>query len=124
LALFDAEIAQSFCDELDRRFPQQEFLDAFGIIYPQYWKQEGADASFPQHLLVLKKFYCHAQLLKPESPNVDGGGKPYTVPKMLSSSKLDNQQSLFKVTMKTNADAALGPPFDVNPVIKLWRNLS
>ena len=123
LALFDAEIAQSLCDELDRRFPQQELLDAFGIIYPQYWKQEGADASFPQHLSVLKKFYCHAQLLQAESPDVDGG-RPYTAPEMLSASKLDNQQSLFKVTMRSNADATLGPPFHVNPVIKLWRNLS
>jgi len=65
-------------------------LDAFGIIYPQYWKQEGADASFPQHLLMLKKFYCHAQLLKEESPDVDGG-RPYIAPEMLFASKLDNQ---------------------------------
>jgi hypothetical protein len=31
-----AEIAQSLCNELDQRFPSQELLDAFGIIYPQY----------------------------------------------------------------------------------------
>jgi len=32
-----AKAAQSLCDELDRRFPHQDLLDAFGIIYLQYW---------------------------------------------------------------------------------------
>jgi hypothetical protein len=29
-----------------------------GIIYPQYWQQVNADMTFPQHLEVLKGFYC------------------------------------------------------------------
>jgi hypothetical protein len=36
------EIAQSLIDELDSRFPSHEVLDAFGILYPQYWVQESA----------------------------------------------------------------------------------
>ena len=32
------EVAQLVCNELDRRFPQHALLDAFGIIYPQYWR--------------------------------------------------------------------------------------
>jgi hypothetical protein len=114
-----AEIAQSLCDELDRRFPSQELLDAFGIIYPQYWMQEGAEASLAQHLLVLKDFYACAKVVK----GVEGG-RPYTAPEMLSASNLDNQQGLFKLTMKANCEAACAPLFDINPVIKLWRNLS
>lgn len=109
------------CDELDRRFPQQALLDAFGIVYPQYWRQNGADDSFPQHLAVLKDFYCRAKVL--EAPLTDDGNS-YTVAEMLSAANLDNQQALFKMTMKANANAACEPPLTVNPVIKLWRNLS
>ena len=112
------EIAQSLSDELDRQFPQQELLDTFGIIYPQYWKQEGADQSFPHHLSVLKNHYCHAKVLQGDV------GEPYTAPELLSSSNLDNQLGLFKMTMKANAKAACSPPLSVNPVVKLWRTLS
>ena len=106
------EIAQSLSDELDRRFAQQELLDTFGIIYPQYWKQEGADRSFPHHLSVLKNHYCHAKVLQGDAGE------------LLSSSNLDNQLGLFKVTMKANAEAACSPPLSVNPVVKLWNTLS
>jgi hypothetical protein len=41
-----SEIAQSLSDEMDARFPEHDILDAFGIIYPQYLMQEGADESF------------------------------------------------------------------------------
>ena len=119
VALCIAEVAQSLCNELDRRFPQQSLLDAFGIVYPQYWKQDGADESFAKHLSVLKDFYCHPKVF----PGDCDGFNSYTVPEMLSPSKLDNQQAMFKVTMKANADAALIPPFEVNPLVKLWRNL-
>ena len=115
-------MAQSLSDELDRRFPQQELLDAFGIIYPQYRKQEGTDQSFPHHLAVLKSFYCHAKAVNAGKPLVEGG-KPYIAPDMLSAAMLDNQQGLFKVTMKAHPDVVCSPPFVVNPVIKLWRNL-
>ena len=114
-----AEMAQSLCDEFDRRFPSQELLDAFGIIYPQYWIQEGAEASLAQHLSVLKDFYSSAKVV-----NGVEGRTPYTAPEMLSASILDNQQGLFKLTMKANCEAACAPPFDINPVIKLWRKLS
>ena len=70
-------MAQSLSDELDRRFPQQELLDAFGIIYPQYWKQEGADQSFPHHLAVFKSFYCHAKAVNVEKPLVESALKTF-----------------------------------------------
>jgi len=54
-----SEVAQSLSDELDKRFSQQELLDALGIIYPQYWQQEGVELNFLLHLAVLKKFYYH-----------------------------------------------------------------
>lgn len=43
---------------------------------------------------------------------------------MLSASKLDVEQSLFKLTMKANSEAACAPPLQVNPLVKLWRGLS
>jgi hypothetical protein len=52
------------------------------------------------------------------------GGRAYIAPEMLSTSILDNQQGLFKLTMKANCEAACASLFDINPVIKLWRNLS
>jgi hypothetical protein len=55
------EITQSLIDELDSRFPSHEVLDAFGILYPQYWVQEGTEDSFPHHHAVLKKQYSHRQ---------------------------------------------------------------
>jgi hypothetical protein len=116
-------MAQSLCNELDRRFPSQELLDAFGIIYLQYWRQEGAEVSLPHHLAVLKEFYCRAKLVNDGKPLVEGGC-PYIVPEMLLASTLDNQQGLFKLTIKANCDSACVPPFNVNFLIKLWRTLS
>jgi hypothetical protein len=116
-------MAQSLSDELDRRFPQQELLDAFGIVYPQYWKQPGADDSFSHHLAVIKKFYCHSKVLNAGKPLYEGGGS-HTASEMLSGSMLDNQQGLFRTTMKANCDAACSLASNINPLILLWRNLS
>jgi hypothetical protein len=121
--LSPTKMAQSLCDELDRRFSSQELLDAFGIIYLQYWMQEGTEESLPHHLAMLKEFYCRAKLVNDGEPLVEGGS-PYTVPEMLLASTLDNQQGLFKLTMKSNCDGACAPFFNVNPLIKLWRTLS
>jgi hypothetical protein len=108
---------------MDARFPQHDILDAFGIIYPQYWIQEGADESFQQHLSVLKTFYCTTREVNGGKPLLEGGD-PFTVPEFLSASKLEVQQGLFKVTMKANTEAACAPPFTVNPLVKLWRQLT
>lgn len=117
-----AEIAQSLIDELDRRFPQQALLDAFRIICPQYWRQDGAEESFGHHLAILKEFFAIPKSVNKGQP-ISSTGKAYTAPEMLSASNLDNQQHLFKITMRSNAEAACGPPFHINPVIKLWKKL-
>lgn len=83
-------------------------MDAFGIIYPQYWHEDGADKSFAYHFAVLKKFYAFAKVLNEGQPL--GEGRPFTVPEMLSTSNLDNQAGLFKVTKKSHPEAACGPP--------------
>ena len=95
----------------------------FWDYIPTVLEAAGRWRKLPQHLKLLKDFYCRAKLVNGGSPLTEGG-RPYTAPEMLSAAKLDNQQALFKVTMKTHAAAACEPPFLVNPVIKLWRNLS
>ena len=77
----------------------------------------------PQYLAMLKEFYCCAKLVNDGQPFVEGGS-PYTVPEMLSTSILDNQQGLFKLTMKASCDSACAPPFNINSLIKLWHTLS
>jgi len=99
-------------------FPNKSCLMPLGSFIPNTANKKGLMQVFLSTYKCLKSLYYHAQFLKAESLNVDGG-RPYTTLEMLSSSKLDYHQSLFKVTMKTNVDATLGPPFAVNLVIKL-----
>jgi hypothetical protein len=108
---------------MDTRFPQHDLLDAFGIIYPQFWMQEDVEEAFQQHLSVLKAFYCTAREVNGGRPLIEGGDS-FTAPELLSASKLEVQQGLFKVTMRANAQAACTPPFSGNPLVKLWRQLT
>ncbi len=57
-----------------------------------------------KHLDVIKATFCHPKKL---------GSNDTWVLEGLSTS-LDNQQSLFKLTMKSNACDALAKPLDVN----------
>jgi hypothetical protein len=43
-----------------------------------------------------------------------------TYEELLSSSALNIQQSLFKVTMKAQAKGCMLPPFEKNPFTRLW----
>jgi hypothetical protein len=90
---------------MDAKFPRHDILDAFGIIYLWYWMQEGMEETFQQHLLVLKAFYCLAREVNRRRPLVEGGD-PFSTPRLLSASKLEVQQGLFKVTMRANTEAA------------------
>ena len=48
---------------------------------------------------------------------------PIQIAQPLDSYKLDLQTSLFKLTMKSNTEKMLGPPYDQNLVLKLWQKL-
>src|ERR1700738_3303695 len=37
---------------------------------------------------------------------------------------MDSQQGYFKIAMKSNAPAAMEPPYDVHPVTRIWRTIS
>jgi len=40
--------------------------------------------------------------------------------KVLNTSDLDSQQDMFKLALKSNATMCMAPPFDINPLIKMW----
>lgn len=50
--------------ELDSRFPAHHVMNAFGILYPQYWCQLDAEQSFDKHLQILIETYGHGKILK------------------------------------------------------------
>lgn len=52
------------------------------------------------------------------------GSQPIIALEMLDAAKLHMQEGLFKVTMKSNSNVACALSFDVNPLIKIWQNLS
>jgi hypothetical protein len=113
-------MAEMVMRELDSRFPHSDILCAFGILYPQYWVQEGVEEAFPKHLDVLKAHFCESTVQQArgedELPQV-------RIPGILSAQALDIQQSLFKVTMKAQASTCMKPPFERNPYSRLWDNI-
>jgi hypothetical protein len=72
---------------------------------------------------VLKDFYSHAKVVNEDKLLVEGV-KYYKASELLSVPFLDNQQGFFNRTMKANCEVAFAPPFNINVVIKLWRNHS
>ena len=72
---------------------------------------------------MLKEFYSQTKAVNGGKPLVEGG-KAFIVPQLLCGSHLDNQQSLFKITIKANCESAYALPLITNPLIKLWRTLS
>ena len=103
--------------KLDRRFPHSDVLSAFGILYPQYWLQQGAEEAFPRYLQVLKNRFCGPRM---QCRRTLGDLTVESVGELLSSSALDIQQSLFKITMKSQSRGCMLPSFTKNPFTWLW----
>jgi hypothetical protein len=69
------------------------------------------DESFNTHLNVLKAFFCTPKKI---------GVVEHVVLEVLCASTLNVQKSMFKIIMKSNAKATLGPPSTINPLTKMW----
>lgn len=108
--------AAKLISELDTRFPAQHVMNAMGILYPQYWVQGLAEENFDKHLRTLMDAYGHGKV-------VDTGETKHFIQPLISRDQLMSQRSLFKTCMKSNARAALMPPFDLNPLTRVWRVL-
>lgn len=102
--------------ELDERFPAHHVMNAFGVLYPQYWCQVSAEETFDKHLRVLMDTYGHGKILG------EGENKLLVTP-LINRDALISQRALFKTCMKSNSRTAMLPPFDVNPLTKIWRVL-
>jgi hypothetical protein len=44
-------VAERIIDELEKRFPTVDVMDALGILYPQYWTSLTTVNTFLQHPL-------------------------------------------------------------------------
>jgi hypothetical protein len=109
--------AQELIDELKARFPSQGVLDALGIVYPQYWRDsEVAEKNFRKHLNIIKAQYGQPKW-------IGESDKQKLIPPLLDCYNLGLQQPLFKLSMISNSMAMLEPPFDLNPLTRLWRML-
>jgi hypothetical protein len=116
-SFFIADAAQQLMDELTSRFPSHGLMDALGVIYPQYWRDsETAEPSFHKHLDVIKEFYGQPKWIGEDD-------KKRLIPPLLDCFQLELQQLLFKLAMISNCYAMLEPPFDTNPLARLWRML-
>ena len=47
-------IATKMIIELQQRFPSNQIMDAFSIVYPQFWLGEVNEAELQRHFGVLK----------------------------------------------------------------------
>ncbi len=45
------------------QFPTQKLMDAFGIVYPQYWLHLKQETRFAAHLAILKDAPCQLKKL-------------------------------------------------------------
>lgn len=71
-------------------------MAVFGIVYLQYWVQKGHDVSFRKHLNILKEhYYCPKKMTALEQD-------PYWVSVVINLEKLNEQASLFMLSMKRN----------------------
>lgn len=111
--------AEMLISQLDRRFPNCDIMEALGVVFPQYWLQEGCDELFASHLQVIKEWFCEMKCVKGNGK--DGHAQQIKAP--LDWHLLSMQQCLFKLTMKSHASKAMERPGDVNPVTTLWQKL-
>jgi hypothetical protein len=79
-------------------------MDAFGIIYPQYWQDKDCDTNFDRHLKILKAHYGYPCPFRTVQ-NPDGMSDP-----VLLFAYLDMQASLFRLIMKENAHSMMKKP--------------
>ena len=111
-----AVAASTLIKELDNRFLSQNLMQAMGILYPQYWLQGDCEESFSKHIRVLMDHYGRGRILGKDDETI-------LVPALIDRELLLSQQGLFKLTMLSNARAAMEPPFDCNPLTRLWKGL-
>jgi hypothetical protein len=110
-------------EELEKRFPHQEVMCALGICYLQYWLNDTFEATYPGHIAKLKSFYGTAKKLWVHVDAKTEDDEEWVLPP-LDICNLELQSSFLKITMISNAQAAMALPMTENPMSQLWRKLS
>lgn len=87
-----------------------------GILYPQYWLAGDCESTFEKHLRILMDYYGHGKIIGKDNDKV-------LVPALVDRERLLSQQGLFKLAMRSNAHSAMEPPFDTNPLTRIWKTL-
>ena len=103
--------------ELDVRFPEVELMNLLGIVFPQYWIEPNCDDLFSLHVKTLHSHFgvaCFVNFGTVDAPVCR------QVDPLLDGRLLMLQMSLFKLTMKSHAHAAMEEPRDENPLTKVW----
>jgi hypothetical protein len=78
--------------------------------------QNEAEETFPKHLATLMSYYYEPKLIEVDKIK-------RLIPPILDRYKLETQQGLFKLAMLNNSKKHMEPPFDLNPLTRLWRFL-
>jgi hypothetical protein len=84
--------------------------EALGIVYFHDWLPKECDESFDTHLNIMKVFFY--------TPKKVGVAKHVDI-EVLCAFTVDVQKSVFKITMKSNVEIALGPSNTINPLTKM-----
>ena len=59
--MYIAEVVEKLVAQLTNQFPATHLMDAFGLIYPQYWNDKETDMNFDHHLKILNEYYKSAK---------------------------------------------------------------
>lgn len=105
------QLTWSAINELDARFSNSDLMNALGIVFSQYGLLAPEEESFNFHLVVLKSHFSEAKI-------VGVGDMSYVVEEPFNVILFDQQQIVFKRTMKKNMSATMGKPVDENPLTK------
>ncbi len=71
------------------------------------------DATIFKHLRVIKSNFYLGKIHKVDDQNMMVG-------ELINTNELDCQQGMFKFTIKSNVATCMTPPFDLNPLTKMW----
>jgi len=52
------DVAELLIAELDQRFPDSDLMNAFSIVFPQFWLQANCDELFPMYLKTIRNHFC------------------------------------------------------------------
>ncbi|MCO5598189.1 hypothetical protein L7F22_052281 [Adiantum nelumboides] len=105
--------ANFLVQEINDRFPSHDLIEAFSIIYPQFWYSLTCEVDFLRHLKTLQASYCTQR-------DVDGC---FYGP-ILDAEKLDSQSSFFIATMKAHVAKTPMEYAKEVTVTFLWKKLS